>query len=82
MKKKIPACVDVPGRKVTWLTESGSRMYGETIKCYLESIPAKKPAYPKQRELTRRIIVVANDGRIFDIAADQDNLKKIKMVAE
>jgi hypothetical protein len=82
MSKKIPACVDVPGRVVSWVTESGSRLYGETVKAYLEPYKPKNALYDKQRFLRKRIVVIGNDGRMFDLAAEQDDLKRMKMVAE
>lgn len=79
--KKIPACVDVPGRTVSWI-QNGSRMYGETVKSYVQMYKPEKPLYDKQRFMRSRIVVITNDGRFFDLDASQENLKKIKMVAE
>ena len=81
-KKVIPASVDTPGRVVSWVTESGSRLYGEVAKVYLEHYKPENALYDKQRFLRKRLIVVSNDGRIFDMKGDHEYLKSIKMVAE
>ena len=81
-KKKIPASVDVPGRIVSWMTEGGSRLYGEVARVYLEHYKPENALYDKQRFLRKRLVVVSNDGRVFDMSGQWEDLKKIQMVAE
>lgn len=80
-KNKIQACVDVPGRVVIWRTESGSRLYGETIRSYVEPYKPENALYESQRFLRSRIVVQGYDGRIHDLPAEQEDLKRIGMVS-
>ena len=78
-KKKIPAPVDVPGRKVSWSPSASSdRLYGEVV--HVEVRPFPHPKY--YRILKTFIHVMIPDGRTFVMSGEVEDLKKIGMIAE
>lgn len=80
---RIPPPVDVIGRKVSWKPEGTyDRLYGEVVKVKYK--PEPDPRYPGTclRQLVTMITVEIPDGRLFTLRGEQEDLKKIKMVAE
>jgi hypothetical protein len=81
-KKVIPGCVDVPGKQVTWVNESGHRFFGEVTKVFFRNIPHRK--YPDSclRELHKFMTIRMADDREFVVSARHEDLKKMKMIPE
>lgn len=89
MKKVIPTPVDVVGRNVSWKpTPDSDRLYGQVVKVRYRS--GADPRYPEGsrgykngiRALFKLISVEIGDGRVFTVSGEQDDLKRIGMIAE
>jgi len=78
---KIPAPIDVVGQTISFRpTESSDVLKGEVV-----STGFQWP-YPKgkdgQRQLLRKITVMLPDGRIINMNAEREDIKRYRMVAE
>ena len=89
MKKKIPAPIDVKGRQISFRpSESSDILFGEVVDVYLR--PGADPRYPKGsqgykngiRKLFTKISVLLPDGRVLNMPAEQEDVKRYRMVAE
>jgi hypothetical protein len=85
----IPVPVDVVGRTVSFRpTASSSMLQGEVADVYFRM--GVDPRYPKgskgynngMRQLYKRMSVVLPDGRIFNLNAEHEDIKKMEMVAD
>jgi len=79
--RKIPAPIDVVGQTISFRpTESSDVLTGEVV-----STGFQWP-YPKgkdgQRQLLRKITVALPDGRIINMNAEREDIKRYRMVAE
>lgn len=80
--KFVPPCIDVAGRKISWKTEGGSRLYGTVTGAYYEHYKPENPEYPTQRFLRKRVTVFLNDSRVMDIPAEQEDIKRMGIIGE
>jgi len=89
MKKKIPAPVDVKGRHISFRpSPSSDILFGEVVDVYLR--PGPDPRYPEGsrgykngiRKLFTKISVLLPDGRVLNMPAEQEDVKRLRMVAE
>jgi len=87
--RKIPAPVDVVGATISFRpSERSDILYGEVIKVYFDK--GADPRYPKGsqgykngiRKLFTKITVLLPDGRILNMSAEQEDIKRYRMVAE
>lgn len=85
----IPAPVDVKGRLISFRpTESSDIISGEVVDVYFRR--GEDPRYPKGsqgykngiRKLFKKISVLLPDGRVLNMNAEQEDIKKFRMVAE
>ena len=85
----IPAPIDVKGRLISFRpTESSDILYGEVVNVYFDN--GADPRYPKGtqgykngiRKLFTCISVLLPDGRILNMPAEQEDIKRLRMVAE
>lgn len=85
----IPAPVDVKGRLISFRpTESSDILYGEVVNVYFDN--GADPRYPKGsqgykngiRALFKKISVLLPDGRVLNMPAEQEDIKRLRMVAE
>ena len=85
----IPAPVDVKGRLISFRpTESSDILYGEVVNVYFEN--GADPRYPKGsqgykngiRALFKKITVLLADGRVLNMPAEQEDIRRLRMVAE
>lgn len=85
----IPAPVDVKGRLISFRpTESSDILYGEVVNVYFEN--GADPRYPKGsqgykngiRALFKKMSVLLPDGRVLNMPAEQEDIKRLRMVAE
>ena len=85
----IPAPIDVKGRLISFRpTESSDILYGEVVNVYFDN--GADPRYPKGsqgykngiRKLFTCISVLLPDGRILNMPAEQEDVKRLRMVAE
>ena len=85
----IPAPIDVKGRLISFRpTESSDILYGEVINVYFDN--GADPRYPKGsqgykngiRKLFTKITVLLADGRVLNMPAEQEDIKRLRMVAE
>ena len=79
--RKIPAPIDVVGQTISFRPTSNSDMLtGEVVNTGFQW------PYPKdkdgQRQLLRKITVMLPDGRIINMNAEQEDIKRYQMVAE
>ena len=79
--KKIPAPIDVVGQTITFRpTENSDILTGEVIETGFQW------PYPKDenglRKLLRKITVILPDGRIINMNAEREDIKRYRMVAE
>ena len=79
--KKIPAPIDVVGQTISFRpTPNSDILSGEVVKSGFQW------PYPKdkngQRQLLRKITVVLPDGRIINMNAEREDIKRYQMVAE
>lgn len=88
-KKKIPAPVDVVGRLISFRpTPNSDILYGEVVKVWFdigadERYPKGSQGYKNGiRGLYKKIGVLLPDGRIINMRAEQEDVKKHRMVAE
>ena len=89
MKKKIPAPVDVKGRHISFRPSASSDiLFGEVVDVYWR--PGPDPRYPEGsqgykngiRKLFTKISVLLPDGRVLNMPAEQEDVKRLRMVAE
>jgi hypothetical protein len=85
----IPAPIDVKGRLISFRpTESSDILYGEVVNVYFDN--GADPRYPKGsqgykngiRALFKKITVLLADGRVLNMPAEQEDIKRLRMVAE
>ena len=85
----IPAPIDVKGRLISFRpTESSDILYGEVVNVYFDN--GADPRYPKGsqgykngiRKLFTKITVLLADGRVLNMPAEQEDIKRLRMVAE
>lgn len=85
----IPAPVDAKGRLISFRpTESSDILYGEVVNVYFEN--GADPRYPKGsqgykngiRALFKKMSVLLPDGRVLNMPAEQEDIKRLRMVAE
>ena len=85
----IPAPVDVKGRLISFRpTESSDIMEGEVVDVYFRT--GADPRYPEGskgykngiRKLFKKIAVLLPDGRVLNMSAEQEDIKRLRMVAE
>jgi hypothetical protein len=86
---KIPEPIDVKGRLISFRPSEGSDiMYGEVVDVYFRR--GADPRYPKGsqgykngiRALFKKISVLLADGRVLNMSAEQEDIKRLRMVAE
>ena len=87
--RNIPAPVDVKGRLISFRPNDRSDiLYGEVVDVYFDR--GADPRYPKGsqgykngiRKLFTKISVLLADGRILNMPAEQEDIKRLRMVAE
>ena len=87
--KNIPAPIDVKGRLISFRpNERSDILYGEVVDVYFDR--GADPRYPKGsqgykngiRKLFTKISVLLADGRILNMPAEQEDIKRLRMVAE
>jgi len=87
--KNIPAPIDVKGRLISFRpNERSDILYGEVVDVYFDK--GADPRYPKGsqgykngiRKLFTKISVLLADGRILNMPAEQEDIKRLRMVAE
>ena len=87
--RNIPAPVDVKGRLISFRpNERSDILYGEVVDVYFDR--GADPRYPKGsqgykngiRKLFTKISVLLADGRILNMPAEQEDIKRLRMVAE
>ena len=80
--------IDVKGRQISFRpTESSDIISGEVVDVYFRR--GADPRYPKGsqgykngiRKLFKKISVLLPDGRVINMNAEQDDVKKFRMVA-
>ena len=85
----IPAPIDVKGRLISFRpNESSDIMHGEVVDVYFRT--GEDPRYPKGsqgykngiRKLFKKISVLLPDGRVLNMNAEQEDIKRLRMVAE
>ena len=85
----IPAPIDVKGRLISFRpNESSDIMHGEVVDVYFRA--GEDPRYPKGsqgykngiRKLFKKISVLLPDGRVLNMNAEQEDIKRLRMVAE
>ena len=85
----IPAPIDVKGRLISFRpTESSDILYGEVVNVYFDN--GADPRYPKGsqgykngiRALFKKITVLLADGRVLNMPAEQEDIERLRMVAE
>ena len=79
--RKIPAPIDVIGQTITFRpSETSDILTGEVVGTGFQW------PYPKdekgQRQLLRKITVMLPDGRLINMKAEQEDIKRYRMVAE
>ena len=88
-KKQIPAPVDVKGRLISFRPNEWSDiLYGEVVNVYFRN--GADPRYPEGsrgykngiRKLFTCISVMLPDGRVLNMPAEQEDVKRLRMVAE
>jgi len=81
--------IDVKGRLISFRpTESSDIIYGEVVDVYFRR--GEDPRYPRGsqgykngiRKLFKKISVLLPDGRVLNMNAEQEDVKKFRMVAE
>ncbi len=86
---KIPEPIDVKGRLISFRpTEGSDILYGEVIDVYFRN--GADPRYPKGsqgykngiRALFKKITVLLADGRVLNMPAEQEDIRRLRMVAE
>ena len=89
MKKNIPAPIDVKGRHISFRpSETSDILFGEVIDVFYR--PGIHPKYPKgsqgykngMRQSSKKITVILADGRVLNMPAEQEDVKRYRMVAE
>ena len=87
--KKIPAPIDVKGRQISFRpSESSDILFGEVLDVFYR--PGIHPKYPKgsqgykngMRQSQKKITVILADGRVLNMPAEQEDVKRYRMVAE
>ena len=87
--RNIPAPIDVKGRLISFRpNERSDILYGEVVDVYFDR--GADPRYPKGsqgykngiRKLFTKISVLLADGRILNMPAEQEDIKRLRMVAE
>ena len=85
----IPESIDVKGRLISFRpTETSDILYGEVIDVYFRN--GADHRYPKGsqgykngiRALFKKITVLLADGRVLNMPAEQEDIKRLRMVAE
>ena len=80
--------IDVKGRQISFRpTESSDIISGEVVDVYFRR--GEDPRYPKGsqgykngiRKLFKKISVLLPDGRVLNMNAEQEDVKKFRMVA-
>ncbi len=85
----IPTPVDVKGRHISFRpTQSSDIISGEVVDVYFRY--GADPRYPKGskgykngiRALFKKITVLLADGRVLNMPAEQEDIRRLRMVAE
>ena len=80
--------IDVKGRQISFRpTESSDIIFGEVVDVYFRH--GADPRYPKGskgynngiRKLFKKISILLPDGRLLNMSAEQEDVKKFRMVA-
>lgn len=74
--------LDVVGKNISWLHEDGTRYWGQVKKVYYTM--HRHPKYPNSanRELRRKMKVERNDGHVFVISGEHEDLKRMKAMPD
>ena len=87
--KNIPVPIDVKGRQISFRpSESSDILFGEVVDVFYR--PGIHPKHPKgsqgykngMRQSSKKITVVLADGRVLNMPAEQEDVKRYRMVAE
>ena len=85
----IPAPIDVKGRLISFRpNENSDVLFGEVVNVYFRM--GADPRYPKGsqgykngiRKLFKKISVLLPDGRLLNMNAEEEDIKRHRMVAE